>query len=164
MAMLLFGTVAGAGMAQPATAQVDRASCGWFETQEDAQDAFDAGSLPAIVADGDGDGIACEELPSGGARDRASCGWYETQEDAQARFDMGGLDPVVFDPDGDGVACEDLPGEAQGETLPVVSLPATGDGHDAAERRGIAATAASLLGLGSAALAAAITVRRRVSR
>lgn len=36
-------------------------SCGHFETQEDAQEAFDSGDLPAPEnLDADGDGIVCE--------------------------------------------------------------------------------------------------------
>jgi hypothetical protein len=42
----------------------DYVSCGHFETQEDAQEALDTGSLDELgrqSLDGDGDGIACED-------------------------------------------------------------------------------------------------------
>lgn len=47
----------------PVSAQVDRASCGHFETQEDAQTALDENPELATTLDNVGGGIACETLP-----------------------------------------------------------------------------------------------------
>ena len=58
LAMLMVGLI------HPAGAQVDRVSCGFFETQEDAQAALDARPELAVTLDSDGNGIACEDLPS----------------------------------------------------------------------------------------------------
>jgi len=60
LAMLVLGLI------QPVGAQVDRVSCGFFETQEDAQAELDARPELAEVLDYDGNGIACEELQTGG--------------------------------------------------------------------------------------------------
>lgn len=54
LAMLVLALV------QPVGAQRDYASCGHFETQEDAQTALDDNPDLATTLDSDGDGIACE--------------------------------------------------------------------------------------------------------
>lgn len=103
LTMLVLGT------AQPAGAQVDRVTCGFFETQADAQAALNARPELAPALDGDGDGIACEELQTGGpvVVDPVSCGFFETQADAQAALDDDPELALTLDSDGDGIACED---------------------------------------------------------
>lgn len=54
------------GLIHPAGAQVDRVSCGFFETREDAQAALDENPELAITLDSDGNGIACEDFQTGG--------------------------------------------------------------------------------------------------
>lgn len=93
-----------------ATAQVDRVTCGFFETQEDAQAYLDSGQGDPAILDGDGDGIACEEAfeVPGAEPDPVTCGHFEDQEGAQWYLDSGAGDPALLDPDGDGIACEDF--------------------------------------------------------
>jgi len=103
LTVLVLGTVQSAG------AQVDRVTCGFFETQADAQAALDARPELATTLDGDGNGIACEELQTGGpvVVDPASCGHFETQADAQAALEENPELSTTLDSDGDGIACED---------------------------------------------------------
>ncbi len=42
--------------------------CADFDTQEEAQEVLDANPSDPIYLDGEGDGIACESLPSGSTR------------------------------------------------------------------------------------------------
>ena len=59
---LMIGTVHPAGAQETGGPTViDPTSCGHFETQEGAQEAFDSGDLPDPEnLDADGDGIVCE--------------------------------------------------------------------------------------------------------
>ena len=114
--------------ASKASAQIDRVSCGWFATQQEAQEYFEAnveeGSIEETVFDSDGDGIACEaELGGPPVVDPVSCGTFDTQADAQAYLDSGQGDPAIIDPDGDGFACEIQFGEV-GE--PATEEPVSG--------------------------------------
>jgi hypothetical protein len=54
-ALLAAAAIAGFGLTRPA--------CDDFATQQQAQQAFEEGERQL---DGDGDGVACEQLPSGG--------------------------------------------------------------------------------------------------
>lgn len=131
----------------PVSAQVDRASCGHFDTQEDAQTALDENPELVTTLDSDGDGIACEELQAGGpvVIDPVSCGFFETREDAQTALDEDPELATTLDNDGNGIACETLPKGTGGETSTTggetttsgtsgraIALPNTGAG--AAER------------------------------
>lgn len=62
MGILLLATVGFGLISASAGAHRDYTSCGHFETQGDAQESFDDGSVsnPEYL-DGDGDGIACED-------------------------------------------------------------------------------------------------------
>jgi uncharacterized protein DUF11 len=112
-------------------------SCTDFATQEDAQAFYDAhkGDVPGnpdpYDLDTDGDGKACEGLPSSSPppdsspspspnpspspQPQVDCADFATQEDAQAFYDAhksdvpGNPDPYDLDTDGDGKACEALP-------------------------------------------------------
>ena len=128
---LMIGLNAQSAAAQPTPLPgdpvvVDPTSCGHFETQADAQAAFDSGDLPDPEnLDADGDGIVCEfrwgEIHGGPTViDRVSCGHFETQADAQAYFDETELeDPSVLDWDGDGIACEEAFDEDYNEPVVV---------------------------------------------
>lgn len=120
----------------PVSAQVDRASCDHFETQEDAQTALDENPALATTLDNDGNGIACEELQTGGpvVVDPVSCGHFETREDAQTALDENPELATTLDSDGNGIACETLPKGTGGETTTsgtsgrAIALPNTGAG------------------------------------
>jgi hypothetical protein len=148
-----------------ASAQADRVSCGFFETQEDAQTALDDRPELADVLDGDGDGIACEELRTGGpvVVDPVSCGFFETQEDAQAALDDNPGLATTLDSDGDGIACDDA-FEAGGPADPVTpvvdGLPSTGTG--AAQASALNSLVTGLVILSGAV--AAIGLRSRFGR
>jgi Excalibur calcium-binding domain len=69
--------------------------------------------------DGDGDGVACEELaenqpddqpPSTGSGSDSDldCASFATHEQAQKVYEQDLSDPHYLDGDGDGVACEEL--------------------------------------------------------
>ncbi len=114
------------GLIHPAGAQMDRVSCGFFETQEDAQAALEVRPELAITLDSDGDGIACEELVTGGpvVVDPVSCGFFETREDAQAALDENPELAITLDSDGNGIACDD---DQTGERTVVVCNEALGN-------------------------------------
>lgn len=102
-------------------------NCGDFDTQDEAQAVLDEDPSDPHGLDRDGDGVACESLPSGSsanAGDGASdtrdndeqetqadfnCGDFDTQAEAQAVLDEDPGDPHGLDRDGDGTACESLP-------------------------------------------------------
>ena len=94
---------------------VDPTSCGHFETQADAQAAFDSGDLPDPEnLDWDGDGIACEEAFDEDYNEPVvvDCGHFETREEAVEAIERGNVAyPEDLDPDGDGIVCEDRWGE-----------------------------------------------------
>ena len=114
------------GLARPAGAQVDPATCGFFETQAAAQAALDQNPDLAPTLDADGNGVACDEVAGGPiVVDPASCGHYATQADAQADLDAHPEFAASLDADGDGIACEDAfggqpapGGDADGDGLP----------------------------------------------
>ena len=143
-------------------AQIDRVSCGFFETQADAQAYFEERTLedPSVL-DWDGDGIACEDaFVTAGPTviDRVSCGHFESRAAAQEYFDDATIDdPSVLDPDGDGVACE-FAFDDENTAADVVALPSTGAG--AAERAPLHAP--YIVALVSAA-AALLAVRQRLA-
>ena len=106
------------GWAAPAGAQ--DFLCEDFAFQEDAQAVLDADPTTAPDLDPDGNGRACEELPSlgdageepdagTGADAAVTCDDLNYQEQAQAIYDEDPFDPNFLDPDGNGRACEELP-------------------------------------------------------
>lgn len=111
-------------LAQPAGAQdggsvvIDPTSCGHFSRYDDAQAAFDDGSVsnPEHL-DADGDGIVCEDLFGVGdgelTEDRFTCDDFTNAEEAQAFFDDEATDLQrdILDVDEDGLACENAFGQ-----------------------------------------------------
>jgi micrococcal nuclease len=92
--------------------------CGHFATQEEAQRVLKQDPSDPNYLDGDGDGVACEDLPSNndqppsagsGGDTNLDCASFATQEEAQRVLKQDPSDPNYLDGDGDGVACEDLP-------------------------------------------------------
>lgn len=129
----------------------DYVSCGHFESQADAQEMLDSGTLDELERqslDADGDGTACEDVfldPDSPppARDYVSCGHFDSQESAQEMLDSGDLDELgeqSLDGDADGIACEDAfdTGEAEAAPADVARLPNTGTGAgDASSNHGV---------------------------
>ena len=110
-------------------------NCGDYDYQEDAQDALDADPSDPDGLDGDGNGIACEDLPS--------------------RPDTG--DDGDMDDDGDMVDDGDLDDDAEADDA---ALPATGQGPSSAT--GTRPTwVFGLAALGAVLLASALALRRR---
>jgi hypothetical protein len=62
--VLIFGVAAAASLLSAGTALAVDYDCADFATQEEAQEYLEPGDPHNL--DGDGDGIACEDLPSGG--------------------------------------------------------------------------------------------------
>jgi micrococcal nuclease len=92
--------------------------CASFTYQEDAQRVLKQDPSDPNYLDGDGDGVACEDLPStndespgvkSGEDGDLDCASFATHEEAQRVFEQDPSDPNYLDGDGDGVACEDLP-------------------------------------------------------
>lgn len=69
----------------PVSAQVDRASCGHFDTQDDAHAALDENPELATTLDNDGDGIACETLPKGTGDETSTTGGETTTSGTSGR-------------------------------------------------------------------------------
>jgi hypothetical protein len=111
--------------APTAMAQIDY-DCADFATQEEAQQFLLAGDPYGL--DADNDGMACDNLPSGGGTGTATppatptqsqppatpttsdldCADFATQEEAQAVYNADTSDPNGLDADDDGIACETL--------------------------------------------------------
>jgi micrococcal nuclease len=94
--------------------------CASFETHEQAQRVYEQDLSDPHYLDGDGDGVACEELAENQPDDQPSsagsstdsdldCASFATHEEAQKVLEQDPSDPNYLDGDGDGVACEDLP-------------------------------------------------------
>ncbi len=83
--------------------------CTDFTSREAAQALYDADRAGRRYLDGDGDGLACEQIPSSGVVAAISCANYAHQGLAQAAFDADRVGMAVLDGDGDGLACEGLP-------------------------------------------------------
>jgi micrococcal nuclease len=92
--------------------------CASFTYQEEAQKVLKQDPSDPNYLDGDGDGVACEDLPSNndqppsggsGGDINLDCASFATQEEAQRVLRQDPSDPNYLDGDGDGVACEDLP-------------------------------------------------------
>lgn len=100
--------------------------CGYFATQEEAQQFLLPGDPNGL--DADNDGTACDNLPSGGTGGTTpqptaptqyatptaptpsgdlDCADFASQAEAQATFDADPTDPNGLDADGDGIACEE---------------------------------------------------------
>lgn len=100
--------------------------CSDFTTQEEAQAVLDANPNDPNYLDGEGDGVACESLPSAPPSAPAppspestptgdlDCADFATQEETQATLDADPSDPHGLDGEGDGVPCESLPSGSPG--------------------------------------------------
>ena len=100
--------------------------CSDFATQEEAQAVLDANPDDPNYLDGEGDGVACESLPSApplapeppslesAPTGDLDCADFATQEEAQAMLDADPSDPHGLDGEGDGVPCESLPSGSSG--------------------------------------------------
>jgi micrococcal nuclease len=93
--------------------------CASFETHEEAQRVLEQDPSDPNYLDGDGDGVACEDLPksqpddqppsAGSGRDsNLDCASFATHEQAQRVYEQDLSDPHYLDGDDDGVACEEL--------------------------------------------------------
>ena|SRR5215208_3161847 len=105
--------------ATPGSGADTNLDCASFETHEEAQRVFEQDLSDPHYLDGDGDGVACEELaenlpddqpPSTGTGTDSDldCASFETHEQAQRVLKQDPSDPNYLDGDGDGVACEEL--------------------------------------------------------
>jgi micrococcal nuclease len=105
--------------ASPGSGADSNLDCASFETHEEAQRVFEQDPSDPHYLDGDGDGVACEELaesqpddqpPSTGSGNDSDldCASFATHEEAQRVFEQDLSDPHYLDGDGDGVACEEL--------------------------------------------------------
>ena len=92
--------------------------CAGFAYQEEAQRVLKQDPSNPNYLDGDGDGVACEDLPStddqspgvsSGGDVNLDCASVATQEEAQRVLKQDPSDPNYLDGDGDGEACEELP-------------------------------------------------------
>jgi len=113
------------GGTQPADA-----GCGWFDSQGEAQEFFDANPISGPNLDGNGDGTACGDGDWGGLQSHctvpalghqdcatlggeptapdglvASCGQFESQQQAQKWFEANQDFGEGVDTNGDGTAC-----------------------------------------------------------
>jgi micrococcal nuclease len=106
--------------ASPGSGGDSNLDCASFDTHEEAQRVFEQDLSDPHYLDGDGDGVACEDLPksqpddqppsAGSSRDRnLDCASFATHEQAQRVLEQDPSDPHYLDGDDDGVACEDLP-------------------------------------------------------
>jgi hypothetical protein len=100
-----------------APSQAQDLDCTDFDVQEDAQEELERNPDDPYNLDNDGDGIACESLPSsrggeGGDADGISgdldCADFDSQEEAQNELEDDPSDPNNLDEDNDGTACESL--------------------------------------------------------
>ncbi|MDQ3654960.1 MAG: excalibur calcium-binding domain-containing protein [Chloroflexota bacterium] len=122
MGILLLAIVGFGLISVPAGAQRDYTSCGHFETRENAQAALDENPALATTLDSDGNGIACEELQTGGpVVDPVSCGFFESQEGAQEALQDNPELALTLDANDNGVACD--------ESFPDVVVDPTSCGH-----------------------------------
>ena len=106
--------------ATPGSGADSNLDCAGFGTHEEAQRVFEQDPSDPHYLDGDGDGVACEDLPKSQPGDQPSsagsdgdsnldCASFATHEEAQRVLEQDQSDPNYLDGDGDGVACEDLP-------------------------------------------------------
>jgi micrococcal nuclease len=106
--------------ASPGSGADSNLDCASFETHDEAQRVYEQDLSDPHYLDGDGDGVACEELaenqldeqpPSAGSSTDKDldCASFATHEQAQRVYEQDPSDPNYLDGDGDGVACEDLP-------------------------------------------------------
>jgi micrococcal nuclease len=105
--------------ASPGSGVDSNLDCASFETHEEAQRVLEQDPSDPHYLDGDGDGVACEELaenqpddqpPSTGSGNDSDldCASFATHEQAQKVYEQDLSDPHYLDGDGDGVACEEL--------------------------------------------------------
>ena len=117
VAVLLTFMLVPVGGPMPVSAQVIL-DCDYFNFQEQAQAILDEDESDPNFLDEDGDGIACNDLPSALPDPVAPelpesgefrCVDFPFQEFAQEELDSDPTDPHNLDPTGDGVACSRLP-------------------------------------------------------
>jgi hypothetical protein len=107
-------------------------TCDDFETQEEAQAAFDDDPDGSVDLDTNGDGFACFEgddqsLPSEtdeGTGGLFLCSDFLTQEEAQAAFDDDPDNLIDLDTNGDGLACAEGDDEPLPDDEPVSRITA----------------------------------------
>jgi micrococcal nuclease len=106
--------------ATPGSGADSNLDCASFETHHEALRVLEQDPSDPHYLDGNGDGVACEELaenqpddqpPSTGSATDSNldCASFATHEQAQRVLEQDLSDPHYLDGDGDGVACEDLP-------------------------------------------------------
>lgn len=125
-------TTTGAAQTPPA--------CRDFEFQEEAQAQLESDPTNPGNLDNDGNGIACERLPSNQdaqtptttAQTPPECRDFEFQEEAQAQLESDPTNPGNLDNDGNGIACERLPSNQDAQPA-ITTMPATGVGTTAEE-------------------------------
>jgi beta-lactamase superfamily II metal-dependent hydrolase len=94
--------------------------CADFTSQEEAQAVLEANPEDPNYLDGEGDGVACESLPSSNSQEPPpapastptgdlDCADFATQQGAQETLDADPSDPNGLDGEGDGIPCESLP-------------------------------------------------------
>ncbi|WP_425440477.1 excalibur calcium-binding domain-containing protein [Prauserella shujinwangii] len=183
--LVLAATFAIAGFTYVGTASAqDDYDCGDFTYQEEAQQVFDSVPGDPYRLDANGDGVACEDLPSKpkpkpepkpqpepapSTQDNPApaatdtdkdCRDFASQDEAQAVLDADPSDPHRIDGDNDGIACEAL--LDGGESDQQVTVYPSG-GVDTGGRGDGGQDGAALVTVGGIALAgAALVVRRRV--
>ena len=144
--VLLSVVLAGAGLliTAPTGIAQDSGACLDFRTQDEAQAFYTESGGPTQDPhglDADGDGNACESLPTrsagggGSARsaflsqvDDRDCADFGSQQEAQEFYEQQGgpaNDPHDLDPDRDGVACEEVGAQASPGASPAASPAAT---------------------------------------
>lgn len=94
------------------------ADCSDFASQEEAQAVLDTDPGDPNYLDGEGDGVACESLPSSSSPVPApetvpagglDCSDFATREEALEVLEADPSDPNYLDGEGDGIPCESLP-------------------------------------------------------
>ncbi|MDP9365431.1 MAG: hypothetical protein M3Q10_14610 [Chloroflexota bacterium] len=142
-------------------------ACDDYDTQAEAQAAFEVDPDLLIDLDTNGDGEACSagddvdlddaEVVAVTAGEDLDCIDFDTQEEAQAIYDDDPSDPFNLDPSDDGFACSELPSEDG--TVRVSAIPNTGTGTGPAATPSAVAVALGGIALGCAAMSA--RARRR---
>ncbi len=161
--------------APAAMAQTDY-DCTDFATQEEAQQFLLAGDPYGL--DADGDGTACDNLPSGGTGGTGTgggtapdvqytptqgdmdCADFASQAEAQAALDADPSDPNGLDADDDGIACE-TPADDGATDDGTVTGGGTATGLPATGGASFLLPAAGVLLLGTGLVAAGFARRSR---
>ena len=142
-------------------------ACDDYDTQAEAQAAFEVDPDLLIDLDTNGDGEACSsgdevdlddaEVVAVTAGEDLDCIDFDTQEEAQTIYDDDPSDPFNLDPSDDGFACSELPSEDG--TVRVSAIPKTGTGPGATPSTVVVALGGIALGCA----AVSVRARRRTS-